>query len=116
MNSTYCLAFPDAEEADTEQIAKLNVQRTHKNENRPNMPSRWYIICTYSLGHLDFILQDGIEDLQITLGDEMFPVWEGYVNKANPTTEIPNLRGEIAITCEDNLGRKYYGTLFFNED
>ena len=113
-----CIVNAESIKTDEEsnQIIRLDEKKPDNPNRRPNMPSRWYIICSYSSSHLRFILPDPIDNLYITLGDEMFPIWEGFVNKANPTTAIPNLTGEVKIMCEDNLGRKYYGTLYFDED
>ena len=95
---------------------RLNEKKGESHDNRPNMPSRWCITCTYSIGNLSFILPENVDGLQVTLGSEMFPVWVGFVNKSCPSVTIPEFTGEVEITCEDNLGRKYYGILYFGQD
>ena len=80
------------------------------------MPSKVYILCEYSAANIDFIIPSGIEWLNLKLGSEMFPVWVGFVNKSCPSVTIPEFTGEVEITCEDNLGRKYYGMLYFGQD
>ena len=83
---------------------------------RPNMPSKWYIECKYTRLHLSFIFPNDVEYIKATLGSEMLPVWVGFVNKSCPSVTIPEFTGEVEITCEDNLGRKYYGMLYFGQD
>ncbi len=91
------------------------LSRNSNHSNRPNKPAMYYLPCIYGIGYLGFELPDEIQSLQITLGDEMFPVWEGYVNKICPEVDIPPIIGETPITCEDDRGRKYHGILNFKE-
>lgn len=83
--------------------------------NRPNIPPKTYILCTYTNKHLSFVFSPNIREIQIFLGDEMFPIWEGYVNNTYPEVDIPPIIGETPITCEDDRGRKYHGILNFKE-
>lgn len=91
------------------------LSRNSDHSNRPNKPAMDYLPCIYSIGHLEFEFIVGVQSLQITLGDEMFPIWEGYVNNTYPKVDIPPIIGETPITCEDDRGRKYHGILNFKE-
>ncbi len=95
-----------------EQVTQLTYRRPNK---RPNKPSNIALTCFYRTGHIKFELSDEIQSLQLTLGDEMFPIWKGSVNKTYPEVYIPPIIGETPITCEDDRGRKYHGILNFKE-
>ena len=41
----------------------------------------YYLPCIYGIGYLGFELPDEIQSLQITLGDEMFPVGRDMLTK-----------------------------------
>lgn len=106
-------AQPDkSEQPKTEKESVTFMHRT-KTTNRPNMPARYSILCRYSSGHLSFELPPNVDAVNIMLGDEMFPVWVGFVNKDTPEVEIPELHGEVQIICMTDFGTKYFGMLYF---
>lgn len=108
--------FAENKPDDKNKLDKKDILRLQSSTNRrPNMPSKSCIVFSYHVGYLSFEFPEGIHTLKITLGDEMLPIWVGFVNKDCPDVEIPPIVGEVSITCEDDLGRKYTGTLYFND-
>lgn len=100
----------DKKDHEKASMARLTQQT---GNNRPNMPARYSILCRYSIGHLSFELPPNVDAVNIMLGDEMFPVWVGFVNKVNPEVEIPELHGEVQIVCITDFGSKFKGVLQF---
>lgn len=92
-----------------------NVVRLQQDvpSKRPSSPAKYSIVCEYSSGYLSFKFPPNVDAVNIILGDEMFPVWVGFVNKVNPEVEIPELHGEVQIVCITDSGSMFKGVLQF---
>ncbi len=115
LSGSCSVAFAQSDKPQRPKTEKESVTFMHrtKTTNRPNMPARYSILCRYSIGHLSFELPPNVDAVNIILGDEMFPVWVGFVNKVNPEVEIPELHGEVQIVCITDSGSKFKGVLQF---
>ncbi len=92
------------------QTTVLNGQERH--QQKPSMPSRQRIICTYSRGHIDLGFNYS-EYLDVTISENEIPVWSGTVTQDEPSAAIPYLYGEHTITCITDGGQVFTGHLDF---
>lgn len=95
---------------ETKQTAILTEQ--NKNHQKPSMPSRQRIICTYSRGNIELGFNYS-EYLDVTISNEDIPVWSGTVTQDEPSADIPVLYGEHTITCITDGGHIFTGYLSF---
>lgn len=86
----------------------------HRNENyRAKAPAKIYLICQYSTGYISLSFPEDANYMEISLSDEVGPVWIGTISRTNPETEIPVLSGEYTITCQTDQNQIFEGTLLF---
>lgn len=81
-------------------------------QQRPSMPSRQRISCTYSRGHIELDFNCS-EYLDVTISNEDIPVWSGTITQDEPSADIPVLYGEPTIMCITDEGRIFTGYLDF---
>ena len=105
------LSAKDDEQKETKNYAELVLKRsTHRHEK----PGKVAIIyCQYTRGHLSFVIPHSIEAMQVIIGDEQIPVWEGWVTSDYPETDIPVLVGEYEITCRTTENQIFKGKVQF---
>lgn len=92
--------------------SKSTVLTQHRKTNRPEMPSRERIICTYVQGHIEFDFNNS-EYLDVTISKDDIPVWYGTITQDEPSADIPVLYGEHTITCITDGGQIFTGYLNF---
>lgn len=83
-----------------------------RHQQRPSMPSRQRILCTYSSSHIEFNFNYS-EYLDVTISKDEIPVWSGTVTQDEPSADIPVLYGEHTITCITDGGQIFTGNLNF---
>ena len=110
---SFCFAYSEPIQSSEHKKDRVELYPDIPKKERPGKRANWFIKCEYSVGHLVLVLPTYVNSVQITLGDEMFPIWTGVVNKSYPETNVPYTIGETKITCEDDLGRKYVGNTVF---
>ncbi len=81
-------------------------------QQRPSMPSRQHISCTYSRGHIELDFNCS-EYLDVIISENEIPVWSGTVTQDEPSADIPVLYGEHTITCITDGGHIFTGYLVF---
>lgn len=81
-------------------------------QQRPSMPSRQRISCTYSRGHIELDFNCS-EYLDVIISENEIPVWSGTVTQDEPSADIPVLYGEHTITCITDGGHIFTGYLVF---
>ena len=84
------------------------------SNNKPKLPSLIFLRCTYSVGYLSLEFPDDANYIEVTLSDEILPVWVGTITRSNPQAEIPALFGSYTITCRTDQNQIFEGTLQFN--
>lgn len=92
--------------------SKSTVLTQHRKTNRPEMPSRERIICTYVQGHIEFDFNNS-EYLDVTISKDDIPIWYGTITQDEPSADIPVLYGEYTITCITDGGHIFTGYLNF---
>lgn len=87
---------------------------TPKDKPGPRMPSRIFIECRYSVGHISFAVPSDVLFLEVSLSKNENTLWEGIVTQDNPKTIIPVLpSGEYTIVCRTDGNQIYQGTLMY---
>ena len=86
-----------------------------RHENyRPKEPAKISLICQYSTGYISLSFPEDANYMEISLSDEVGPVWIGTISRTNPETEIPVLSGEYTITCQTDQNQIFEGIIFFS--
>ena len=81
---------------------------------KPRMPSRIFIECRYSVGHISFAVPSDVLFLEVSLNKNETTLWEGIVTRDNPKTIIPVLpSGEYTIVCRTDGNQIFHGTLTY---
>lgn len=104
------LQSPRLQAEEAKQTTILTGQERH--QQRPSMPSRQRISCTYSRGHIEFDFNYS-EYLDVTISKDEIPVWYGTITQDEPSADIPVLYGEYTITCITDGGQIFTGYLNF---
>ncbi len=87
---------------------------TPKHTKGPRMPSHIFIECSYSVGHLSFVIPSGILFLNVSLSKNDNILWNGIVTRENPETSIPLLpSGEYVIICQTDGNQIFHGSLTY---
>lgn len=83
---------------------------SHKNNHRPNAPSRSYIGCFYGEGFIEIVLPDGIHTMEVRVynGDGEYA---GTVSVDTPWIELPILSGIYDVECTSDDGRVFSGVI-----
>ena len=87
---------------------------TPKNKPGARMPSRIFIECRYSAGHISFAVPSDVLFLEVTLSKNETTLWEGIVTRENPRTTIPVLpSGNYDIVCRTDGNQIFHGSLTY---
>ncbi len=92
---------------------KIDIPKKGEPNSKPRAPSRSFISCTYSKDYIELSLPADVEYMDVTLEQNGVTVWTDVVTIDEPRFEIPNLSGEVIITCITNNDVSYSGTLYF---
>ncbi len=88
--------------------------RFPRDPKRPKAPAKISLICQYSTGYISLSFPEDANYMEISLSDEVGPVWIGTISRTNPETEIPVLSGEYTITCQTDQNQIFEGIIFFS--
>ena len=78
------------------------------------MPSRIFIECRYSVGHISFAVPSDVLFLEVSLNKNETTLWEGIVTRENPRTTIPVLpSGNYDIVCRTDGNQIFHGSLTY---
>lgn len=98
----------------SKKIGTIVLQPKKQNSNRPNIPIKYIIECSYGEGWLCLSIPQQIgNNVSICLQDETNTLWYGIATTEQPFCEIPVLEGSYTIVCTTMMGTEFIGTLDF---
>lgn len=111
---TFSFPVKAEDQPQTNNSKNIVLHHIKSSTNRPRVPSRLTVGCTYGEGFLAFTLPENVSTLTFLLNNGEEEI-SGMVTSDNPIAEIPVLQGEYQIECQDDGYRTYVGVLNFND-
>ncbi len=81
--------------------------------NRPKLPSRKGIRCSYSNTHIEMQFPEDVSMMTVSIYNDNETIWYGILTKEEPHTDLPDIVGEYSIECVADNGKSYSCILNF---
>lgn len=98
---------------ETEESAPLYPIHNETEKKRHEKPGRGMIRCMYTSHYIRFIMPPHIHTLQVSIGGEDDPEWQGWIDSSYPKADIPTLYGDYEIVCRTPNNQVFKGNLQF---
>lgn len=81
--------------------------------NRPKLPSRKGIRCSYSNTHIEMQFPEDVSMMTVSIYNDNETIWYGILTKEEPYADLPDIVGEYSIECVADNGKTYSCILYF---
>jgi len=79
--------------------------------NRPKVPIRYFIQCTYGSGYLDFVIPESVEYLTVSVESDGTSVCSRVVTPVEHCIDLPLTSGTYELICTTNTGFIFTGVI-----
>ncbi|MCM1076160.1 MAG: hypothetical protein NC411_02215 [Bacteroides sp.] len=111
--SSYGICNEDYDSEESNNQAFLYPVRHEENKKRHEIPGKCVIKCIYTSHSIRLIMPIHILTMQVSIGGEEDPIWQGWIDASYPSAEIPMLDGEYEIVCRTPENQIFKGNLQF---